>query len=52
VQTAEPIARIHGLAVEIVDDLRERLLATAVVEDWYAMEMPALNELEVDPRRA
>jgi len=36
VQTAEPIACIHGLAVEIVDDLRERLLATAVVADWYA----------------
>ena len=35
-QTAEPIARIHGLAVEIVADLRERLLATADVDDWYA----------------
>ena len=35
-QTAEPIAEIHGLGVEIVAGLRERLLAAEDVDDWYA----------------
>ena len=35
-QTAEPIAEQHGLSVEIVDDLRERLLSPQPLADWYA----------------
>jgi 2,3-bisphosphoglycerate-dependent phosphoglycerate mutase len=35
-QTAVPIAEAHGLHVETVDDLRERLLSTEPLDDWYA----------------
>jgi 2,3-bisphosphoglycerate-dependent phosphoglycerate mutase len=35
-QTARAIAGLHGLEVEIVDDLRERLLSTERLDDWYA----------------
>jgi 2,3-bisphosphoglycerate-dependent phosphoglycerate mutase len=35
-QTALPIAQVHGLEVEVVDDLRERLLTPEPLADWYA----------------
>lgn len=35
-QTAVPVAEVHGLEVEIVDDLRERLLSRESFDDWYA----------------
>ena len=35
-QTARAIAELHGLEVELVDDLRERLLSTERLDDWYA----------------
>ena len=35
-QTIEPIARARGLAIETVDDLRERLLSPADLPDWRA----------------
>jgi 2,3-bisphosphoglycerate-dependent phosphoglycerate mutase len=33
-QTVQPLARLHGLDVTIVDDLRERLLSAEPVADW------------------
>jgi 2,3-bisphosphoglycerate-dependent phosphoglycerate mutase len=33
-QTIEPLARAHGLAIETIDDLRERLLSAAELPDW------------------
>jgi 2,3-bisphosphoglycerate-dependent phosphoglycerate mutase len=34
IQTVEPIARRHGLEVELIEDLRERLLSPAPLPDW------------------
>ena len=34
VHTVEPLARRRGLAVAVVDDLRERLLSPAPLADW------------------
>jgi 2,3-bisphosphoglycerate-dependent phosphoglycerate mutase len=36
VETARPIAAVHGLDVEVVEELRERLLSPAPCADWYA----------------
>ena len=36
VETALPIAAAHGVEVQIVDDLRERLLSPHPLDDWYA----------------
>ena len=36
VETARPIAAAHGVEVQIVDDLRERLLSPHPLDDWYA----------------
>ncbi len=35
-QTIEPIARARGLAIETIDDLRERMLSLADLPDWQA----------------
>jgi 2,3-bisphosphoglycerate-dependent phosphoglycerate mutase len=35
-QTVEPLARRFGLAIETIDDLRERVLSTAPLTDWRA----------------
>jgi 2,3-bisphosphoglycerate-dependent phosphoglycerate mutase len=35
-QTAAPTAAAHGLGVELVEDLRERLLSPHPLADWYA----------------
>jgi 2,3-bisphosphoglycerate-dependent phosphoglycerate mutase len=35
-QTIEPIARVHGLTIETIDDLRERMLSPADLPDWKA----------------
>jgi 2,3-bisphosphoglycerate-dependent phosphoglycerate mutase len=35
-QTIEPIARARGLAIETIDDLRERTLSLADLPDWQA----------------
>ena len=36
IQTVAPIARKHGIEVDIVEDLRERLLSPAPLPDWRA----------------
>lgn len=33
-QTVSPIARRHGIEVELIEDLRERLLSPAPLPDW------------------
>ena len=35
-QTIEPIARARGLAIDTIDDLRERTLSLAELPDWRA----------------
>jgi len=35
-QTALAIAEVHRLEVQVVDDLRERLLSPRPLDDWYA----------------
>jgi 2,3-bisphosphoglycerate-dependent phosphoglycerate mutase len=35
-QTIEPIARVRGLTIETIDDLRERMLSPADLQDWKA----------------
>lgn len=45
-QTALPIAEIHGLRVELVDDLRERLLSPAPLDDWYTEVRRTWDDLD------
>jgi 2,3-bisphosphoglycerate-dependent phosphoglycerate mutase len=45
-QTGEPIAEQHGLRVEIVDDLRERLLSPHPLADWYAKVQRTWDDLD------
>jgi len=36
IQTVAPIAQRHGIDIEIIEDLRERLLSPAPLPDWRA----------------
>ena len=48
-QTIEPIARARGLAIETVDDLRERLLSPAELPDWRAHLRRAWEDFDYAP---
>jgi 2,3-bisphosphoglycerate-dependent phosphoglycerate mutase len=48
-QTIEPIARARDLAIETVDDLRERLLSPAELPDWRAHLKRAWEDFDYAP---
>ena len=45
-QTIEPIARARGLAIDIVEDLRERLLSPVDLPDWRAHLKRSWNDFD------
>ena len=45
-QTIEPIAQPHGLAIETVEDLRERLLSPVDLPDWRAHLKRSWNDFD------
>jgi 2,3-bisphosphoglycerate-dependent phosphoglycerate mutase len=47
VQTVEPLARQSGLAIEIVDDLRERLLSPGPLPDWRSALGRSFTDFDV-----
>ncbi len=48
-QTIEPIARARRLAIETVDDLRERLLSPAELPDWRTHLKRAWEDFDYAP---
>jgi 2,3-bisphosphoglycerate-dependent phosphoglycerate mutase len=48
-QTIEPIARARGLAIETIDDLRERMLSPAELPDWRAHLKRAWEDFDYAP---
>jgi 2,3-bisphosphoglycerate-dependent phosphoglycerate mutase len=48
-QTIEPIAQARGLAVETVDDLRERLLSPADLPNWREHLKRSWNDFDYAP---
>jgi 2,3-bisphosphoglycerate-dependent phosphoglycerate mutase len=48
-QTIEPLARRRNLAVETIDDLRERLLSAAPLDDWCAHLQRSWTDFDYAP---
>jgi 2,3-bisphosphoglycerate-dependent phosphoglycerate mutase len=45
-QTALSVAAVHGLEVEVVADLRERLLSPEPLADWYAQVRLSWDDID------
>ena len=49
-QTIEPIAQARGLAIETIDDLRERLLSSSDLPEWRAHLKRSWNDFDYAPQ--
>jgi 2,3-bisphosphoglycerate-dependent phosphoglycerate mutase len=49
-QTIEPIARARGLAIDTIDDLRERTLSLAELPDWRTHLKRSWEDFDYAPR--
>src|ERR1700678_3570366 len=48
-QTIEPMARARGLAIDTIEDLRERLLSAGELPDWRAHLRRSWNDFDYAP---
>ena len=48
-QTIEPMARARGLAIDTIEDLRERLLSAVELPDWRAHLRRSWNDFDYAP---
>src|ERR1700689_5234943 len=48
-QTIEPMARARGLAIDTIEDLRERLLSAGELPDWRAHLKRSWNDFDYAP---
>jgi 2,3-bisphosphoglycerate-dependent phosphoglycerate mutase len=48
-QTIDPMARVRGLAIETIEDLRERLLSARDLPDWRAHLRRSWNDFDYAP---
>jgi 2,3-bisphosphoglycerate-dependent phosphoglycerate mutase len=49
IQTVSPLARKHGLSVELIEDLRERLLSSDPLPDWKSQLKRCWRDFEYAP---